>query len=285
MAANIFSISGDEVNSLAEFMRKEKKSQWNNILYYPDLFGKDDGKYLVFDNKSFANVSFKDTNFKNIRFIRCVFNKCLFMGAVFNDCEFTDCQFIDTNTSKLKINRTLIDPKCFDNNFDLKNDTNIAVNLYHALYKNSSREYQSDHALDSLYKMKVAEFHHLRSRFERGVITKKEYNKQRTKHAIYNFISGYGLKTSKVVRLLLIFIATFSFFNFILSGSIFEQGPDFSFIDSIYFTCVTVTTLGYGDITPYTSFGKIFVAMQALFGFVVISLFMAAVINKALKAV
>lgn len=285
MAANIFSISGDEINSLAEFLRKEKNNQWCNLLYYPDVFCKDEGKYLVFDNKSFKNVSFKDTTFKNIRFIRCIFDTCLFMGAVFNDCEFTDCQFINTNTSKLKINRTLIDPKCFDNNFDLINDTNIAVSLYQALYKNSAREYQSTHALDSLYKMKIAEFHHLHSRFKRGLINKREYKFQRIKHAMYDFISGYGLKTSKVVRLLFIFIATFSVINFLFSKSIFKQNLDFSFIDSVYFTCVTVTTLGYGDITPYTSFGKIFVAIQALFGFVVISLFMAAVINKALKDV
>lgn len=285
MAANIFSISGDEINSLAEFLRKEKEKTWSNLLYFPDIFGNENGKYLVFDCKSFEKISFKDTIFKNIRFIRCVFEKCLFMGATFNDCEFTDCQFIDSNTSKITINRTLIDPKCFDKNFDFKNDTNIAVNLYHALYKNSSREYQSDYALDSLYKMKMAEFHHLKSRFERGLINKKEYNRQRIKHILYDFMSGYGIKTIKVVRLLFLFISIFSVVNYIFSKLIFKKNEVFSFIDSIYFTCVTVTTLGYGDITPYTSFGKIFIALQALFGFVIISLFMAAVINKALKAI
>ena len=285
MPANIFEISGQRIDSYNEFIRSEKDNGWSNLLFYPINFREGGEKYITFDNKTFSLISFKDTIFYKVRFIRCVFESCIFMGATFNECEFTDCVFKNTNANKIKINSCLIDPRCFDGNFDLKSDTNIAVNVYQSLYKNASREYQSEHALYSLYNMKSAEYHHLSSKLDRGVITKKEFLIKRTFYYIHDFISGYGLKTFKVLRFLIIIIALFSFINYMFSNSIFKDGDCFSIIDSIYFTCVTMTTLGYGDITPCTDIGKILIAFQALLGFVVLSLFMASVINRAVKAV
>lgn len=285
MAANIFKISGDSVETFDEFMLLEKGNSWSELLYYCDEFRSSGERYITFNNKSFNFISFKDTVFYKVRFIRCEFESCIFMGATFNECEFIDCIFKNTNANKIKFNSCLINPKCFDDNFDLKSDTNIAVNVYQSLYKNASREYQSEHALYSLYKMKCAEYHHLSSKLNRGVITKTQYFKNRIFYCTHDFISGYGLKTFKVLRLLIIFIILFSSINYIFSEYIFKDDFDFTIINSIYFTCVTMTTLGYGDITPYTDIGKILVALQALFGFIVLSLFMASVINRAVKAV
>jgi voltage-gated potassium channel Kch len=41
---------------------------------------------------------------------------------------------------------------------------------------------------------------------------------------------------------------------------------NFTVIDSLYFACVTLTTIGYGDITPVTRAGKLFCAVFALMG-------------------
>jgi voltage-gated potassium channel len=40
----------------------------------------------------------------------------------------------------------------------------------------------------------------------------------------------------------------------------------FTAIDAIYFTIMTLTTVGYGDITPHTDIGKLFTAVYALTG-------------------
>lgn len=285
MPANILNIEGRRVDSFPEFLRAEANGQWSNLLFYPEVFEETNGKHLSFENKKFNLVSFKDTTFNKVRFIRCTFESCILMSAVFNNCQFTDCTFKNTNTNKIKLNDCLLDPKSFDNNFDLINDTNIAINLYQELYKNSSREYQSDHALYSLYRKKNSEYHHFRSQLERGVITEKEYKKQRALYSFHDFISGYGLKTFNVVRLLTILIILFSFVNYIFNGFIFDNAVEFSLLDSFYFTCVTITTLGYGDITPCTAIGKLIVSIQAILGFIVLSLFMASVVNKAVKAV
>lgn len=40
-----------------------------------------------------------------------------------------------------------------------------------------------------------------------------------------------------------------------------------SFVDAFYFAGSTVTTLGYGDITPKTDIGKVFSVVYTLIGF------------------
>ncbi len=284
MPANQFRISGDRVNSQEQFFACEKNGTWKNLLYYPDKFESESRTPITIKDKVFDEVSFKDTDISNIRFINCKFIRCLFIGASLSDCEFTDCNFFHTNTSKIKIRRCLLDPLCFEENFDLISDTNIAIGLYHALYRNASDEHQPEHAVMSIYRMKRAESAHLDSKRKRKKIGKWEYIKKKAGHLTYDFVSGYGLKTSNVLRLLLIVISLFSVLNYSLSSFIFSEAESLSVVDTIYFTCVTISTLGYGDITPITSFGRIWVTVQALCGFVVLSIFLAAVANTAIRS-
>lgn len=46
--------------------------------------------------------------------------------------------------------------------------------------------------------------------------------------------------------------------------------------DSLYFSLVTITTLGYGDFTPVDSLGKYLVILQLFFGFI----FIVVIINR-----
>ena len=218
-----------------------------------------------------------------ISFIRCEFYRCLFAGASFKDCEFIDCHFVETNTSKLRVHQTFFNPKDFDQNFDLLGDTNIAIGLYHALYKNTSEEHQPEHAIESLYRMKRAESAHLDSQHNRGRITRRQYLIRKSGHWLYNFVSGYGFRPARVVRLLLLVIGVFSILNYTFDTYILGPNGNLTTVDSIYFTVVTITTLGFGDIIPLTSIGRLFVTFQALAGFAVISLFLAAVASVALR--
>lgn len=51
-------------------------------------------------------------------------------------------------------------------------------------------------------------------------------------------------------------------------------------VDSIYFSIITITTLGYGDITPLTIIGKITSALEALSGIALIGLFLNALSHQ-----
>ncbi len=284
MAANHFKVQGKRVDSLSEFNRCGDGDTFKNIQYFPNEFKSSNRHPIIIKGKKFIEVSFKDTDFVNVRFIDCRFNKCLFIGATVTDCEFTNCKFVDTNTSKLKIKNCLINPTIFEDNFDLDLDSNIAVDLYHSIYKNSSESHQPEYAVESLYRMKVAEKKQLDWKRKNKDIDETTYRKEKLKHIISDFVSGYGLRVSKVLRFLIIVIIFFTILNYVLRSFIFENWQCFTWIDSLYFTCVTITTLGYGDISPNTQIGKIFIVIQALSGFVVISLFLSAFANRTLRS-
>lgn len=65
-------------------------------------------------------------------------------------------------------------------------------------------------------------------------------------------------------------------------GLIYYFNPSFwteplTLIQSIYFSIVTITTLGYGDITPQTDVARSLAALESIFGIILIGLFLNAV--------
>lgn len=57
-----------------------------------------------------------------------------------------------------------------------------------------------------------------------------------------------------------------------------------SFVQSIYFSVITITTLGYGDITPVTETARLLTAIEALSGIVLLGLFLNAVAHRQLES-
>lgn len=52
------------------------------------------------------------------------------------------------------------------------------------------------------------------------------------------------------------------------------KADDWSFLKSVYFSVVTITTLGYGEITPKSDIGMILASTEAIIGIVIIGLFL-----------
>lgn len=55
----------------------------------------------------------------------------------------------------------------------------------------------------------------------------------------------------------------------------------FSWVDSLYFTVVTLTTVGYGDLSPDTTLGKVFTVFYLLLGVGVLVAFLALIARHA----
>ncbi len=49
-----------------------------------------------------------------------------------------------------------------------------------------------------------------------------------------------------------------------------------SWVNAYYFSVVTLSTVGYGDITPHTTFGKLFTTLYIFVGVGIISTFITA---------
>jgi uncharacterized membrane protein YphA (DoxX/SURF4 family) len=71
----------------------------------------------------------------------------------------------------------------------------------------------------------------------------------------------------------------------LLSGTFFYHGAEhFSWLDSFYFSVTTLTTVGYGDLTPHTGVGKIFTIIYIFVGLGIILGFITAIANQARKS-
>ena len=69
--------------------------------------------------------------------------------------------------------------------------------------------------------------------------------------------------------------------TFVLIGSasvFYWMVERWSFLDSVYFSVITIATVGYGDLTPQTALGKIFTIGYILCG---LGLFLAAATSVA----
>lgn len=68
----------------------------------------------------------------------------------------------------------------------------------------------------------------------------------------------------------------------IVGGSVFYHLVEkLNWVDSVYFTVVTLGTVGYGDIVPHTDLGKIFTSFYILFGIGIIAGFANILIKHA----
>ncbi len=59
-----------------------------------------------------------------------------------------------------------------------------------------------------------------------------------------------------IIFLILLFMGAF----------VYSRVEGWNYLDSLYFTVVTVTTIGYGDFAPQTNIGKIFTMFFPFFG-------------------
>lgn len=51
------------------------------------------------------------------------------------------------------------------------------------------------------------------------------------------------------------------------------------FWECVYFSTVTITTVGFGDFHPFTFYGRVFVSSEAILGYIVLGLTISALTN------
>lgn len=82
-----------------------------------------------------------------------------------------------------------------------------------------------------------------------------------------------SLKTPKGITALALFTVFY--------GSVFYHVVEgFSWIDSVYFAVITLTTVGYGDLAPQTNIGKLFTIYYILNGFGIIYAYINSLYSK-----
>ena len=80
-----------------------------------------------------------------------------------------------------------------------------------------------------------------------------------------------------------IWLVSFSAILVITGGIMFYHLHEgMSWVDAIYFSTITLATVGYGDIVPQTDIGKLFTAGYVLVGVGIIAAFVNVVVRGAL---
>jgi len=69
----------------------------------------------------------------------------------------------------------------------------------------------------------------------------------------------------------------------LLGGLFYHKVEGWSFLDSLYFCIVTLATVGYGDFTPHTSFGKLFTVIYIFLGVGVLAVFVSTVAEHTMQ--
>lgn len=73
--------------------------------------------------------------------------------------------------------------------------------------------------------------------------------------------------------------------SLVAGGSAFYRlVEDMSWIDSVYFTVITLTTVGYGDLAPSTAAGKVFTMFYVLVGVGLLVTFVTEVARRTVDA-
>lgn len=72
-----------------------------------------------------------------------------------------------------------------------------------------------------------------------------------------------------------IFLTTF--FVLLVGATFYHRVEGWSWLNSFYFCVVTLATVGYGDLTPQTEFGRLFTIIYVLVGVSILALFIQTI--------
>ncbi len=61
---------------------------------------------------------------------------------------------------------------------------------------------------------------------------------------------------------------------------VYHEVEHFNWVDAYYFSVITLATVGYGDFTPHTTFGKIFTTFYIFIGVGIITAFITYSIRR-----
>lgn len=287
---NFFKLNGDplEISTQEDFLSKVNGfSEIEDMVYLPDDLKRDESFRGLMKKKKFKNVSFSKTNIENINFRDCEFIDCLFIGTQFKNCEFHKCRFIGCNPYKIIFEKCYIDPDAFKNLLDEKKYTNIGLHLFNQLTKNSRNEEYYHFLKKASYLYQCWIRYDLNRKLEQRELSWVKWFIRWLPSVIYDGFAGYGWRTGRFIAWSIVLIFSITSVNHFFWDGLGMIYPEAivtpSWIASVYFSIVTITTLGYGDITPTTYFGMLLASFEGIIGLIWLSMLASVVFHRLFR--
>lgn len=243
----------------------------------------------TFRDLEFENVRFSHSNFLEVTFTRCKFRDCLFVGTTFEDTQFHSCRFDDCNTYKFKMGNVYIDPRTFHLARSYrKTHSNIGLETFQQFYKNAEETHQPAFAAEADVERRKW------VRYQLWYTVKKEWRRGNwlgvigtvgpiAVNKIFDLTARYG---HGPIRFMFLSLLVFMFVA-LLTQRVWPQmgfsSLDVSFVDSVYYSMLLMTAMGFADMFPSTLFGKMFAVGCALFGISWLGLFTAILVKRVIR--
>jgi len=274
------------IKSSEEFAELSKEKVLEGHLFEPGILEPPNlHATMRIENVKFENVSFAKTELRRLRFSECKFRNCLFIGTTISECDFYHCHFSLCNFYKVRVFETRLDPRLISDCMDKKKHTNIALNLYSELRKSALQIENPEFSSEAGYQYKRWKRYHMAYKFRSGDLGKYEFTLRWMANFMLDYIVGYGWRIRRFAlstAVLLIFLTAWNYIFWCnLTGNDAIIGSP-SVIKSLYYTVITITTLGYGDLTPATAWGMLSASGQTAIGVVWIGLLVSVIVRKIL---
>jgi hypothetical protein len=242
-------------------------------------------------NATFSNCVFYMTQVSDLRFTNCTFVECNFFRVNFTDVEFHSCSIENCVFNKPKFKNTYLDPQTitFDFNKWKIEASNINTWLFQKLESNYKEMHQDKFAMYA----HIAFRRYLRWQWIRDALT--EAHRLKIKSWFRFFIDilydksmgyGYGLGNALVTTIILFGIGAIVLNQwweaFCITPNV-QHLEKISLIQKLYFLVVTSSTVGYGDLSPKTTYGMLFVVVIILFSIIWTATITAIILKRLVK--
>lgn len=237
-----------------------------------------------------------DVNLKGARFEKCLLGLSHFESVYLRDVTFTDCDLYGSDFDRchlhgLKLERTSlkfctftgceVDVGSFAGGLyeEQRERWSLARDIYRALRLNLNASGDERGSSWAIYQESVMQRRHLHSQKRRA---------EWLFSLLLDLLWGYGQRPSRLFFFSLAFLtmcAVGYFFTGIKLGDTCTLGlqtthPVAHFFECLYFSFITFTTVGYGDIVPCTLASRALAASEAFSGIFIMALFVTANIRK-----
>jgi uncharacterized protein YjbI with pentapeptide repeats len=242
------------------------------------------------------SARFEDVNLKGATFERCLLGLSYFETVYLRDVNFTDCDLYGSDFERchlrgIKLVRTSlkfctfsgceIDPESFAEGLyeEQQGRWALARDIYRALRLNLNASGDERGSSWAIYQESVMQRRYLRSKGRRA---------EWLFSLLLDVLWGYGQRPARLFSFSLVFIATCAgvyFFSGIKLGDTCTVGlatpsPASHLFECLYFSFITFTTVGYGDIVPCSVVSRMVAATEAFAGIFIMSLFVTANVRK-----
>jgi hypothetical protein len=185
---------------------------------------------------------------------------------------------------------TYVDPKYFVGIFDAKKYANIGVWVFQQLRSNALNTHQPEHFQLADWEFRRWRRHEMISEFKRKKKRFRDIWWPATVNRLYEVLIGYGHSLTRFAFtsiFLFVIVVSFSCWFWHYADTGMAMTKEVRAVDGItravYHTVVTLTTLGYGDVTPITAGGMVLTGVEALLGLVWFGMLTSIIVKKVFR--